>query len=221
MKVKLNVEYDLNMDLDCYDYILLSNEAPTYGVEDDVENCLLYLPKEVGDIVRTNVSREERVNKLKGYLNVQYKEKRDELEKIVKNFQDAWDRSGDQVIYCLERFYGKPFPFEEVAAYLTTNVSCPYSFEDKYFYIRGRIAELQLSIANHELNHFMYYYYYPELEKDLGEDKSEALKESLTFFTDINNAGFPDEKDLRKLYLSRKWKNIDEIIEAGKELLLK
>jgi len=218
--MKLNVEYSIEKDLFCYDYILVDATAPTYGVEDDVGQCLMMLPSEVGSIVRSGSSRDKKLEKLRGYLSNQYIEKKGDFEDIINEFRKAWGGSGDQIIYCLEAFYNKSFPFKEVTAYLTTNVVCPYNFDERWFFIRRNLIEGQLSTANHELNHFMFHHYYADLEKEMGDEKGGVLKESLTFFTDFNNPGFPDEEELRKLYLSKKWKNVDEIIEAGKDLLL-
>ena len=67
----------------------------------------------------------------------------------------------------------------------------------------------------------MFHRYYLHLEEEMGDEKWNILKESMTFFTEPNSSGYPAEKEFRNLYLSKKWKNIDEIIEVGKALLLK
>ncbi|MBU1132827.1 hypothetical protein KKG08_00980 [Patescibacteria group bacterium] len=220
MKVKLNVEYSLDKDLWCYDYTLIDASAPSYGEDDDVDHLLEFLPTDVCEIVRLSIPKEMKLERLKSYLKDQYKKEEENFEEIMQEFRDAWEASGDQVIYCLERFYDKPFPFKEVTAYLTTNVVCPYNFDERWFFIRRNLTEGQLSTANHELNHFMFHHYYSDLEEELGEEKANILRESLTLFTDINNEGFSDEKPLRDLYMSKKWLDVDEIINAGKELLL-
>lgn len=77
----------------------------------------------------------------------------------------------------------------------------------------------QVGTILHEFNHFMFYHYYPELKDKLGKEKYELLKESLTFFTNPNQIGKPDEDKLRQLYASKNWSSVEEIINAGAHLL--
>jgi len=55
----------------------------------------------------------------------------------------------------------------------------------------------------------------------LGKERYELLKESLTFFSNPEQGGKPNEKPLRELFLSKVWGSLDEAIVAGTELLLK
>lgn len=103
---------------------------------------------------------------------------------------------------------------------MTSNVVCPYNPDEQYFYVRWTTYDIQLRTANHELNHFMFHYYYGDLEKEMGDEKWNILKESMTLFTEPNNPGYPAEEELRKMYMSKRWSNVDEIIVAGKELLI-
>ncbi|MFH1648310.1 MAG: hypothetical protein ABIA11_01090 [Patescibacteria group bacterium] len=221
MKVKLNVEYDLDMDLHCYDYIFLEEDGGvySYGREDEIKEFLEELPKEIGNIVRGKGSRKEKISKLRKFLEKQYKEKGELFRGNARKLQHKWKSSGDQIIYILEDFYDKEFPYNEVTAYITTNSVCPYNPEQRYFYVRWTNFSSQLSTANHELNHFMFHHYYGYLEKKMGDEKWNILKESMTFFTEPNSSGYPAEKELREMYLSKRWKDVDEIIEAGKEIL--
>ena len=98
---------------------------------------------------------------------------------------------------------------------------CPYSYKDKFIYIcLNDTAEKQISVLLHELNHFMFYFYYSDLKDKLGHEKYELLKESLSYFSNPEQEGKPDEKELRNLYASKNWENIDEIIKSTVDFLL-
>ena len=51
-------------------------------------------------------------------------------------------------------------------------------------------------------------------------EKYELLKESLSYFSNLEQRGKPDEKELRKLYASKNWENLNEAIKSGADLLL-
>lgn len=67
----------------------------------------------------------------------------------------------------------------------------------------------------------MFYHYYDGIRTKLGEEKYELLKESITFFSNPEQEGKPNEEQLRALFLSRVWDDLDEAVEAGVDLLLK
>lgn len=72
----------------------------------------------------------------------------------------------------------------------------------------------------HELNHFMFYRYYLKLRDKLGIEKFELLKESITLFTNPEREGKPDEAPLRRLFMGKSYKNMDEAIKDGATYLL-
>jgi uncharacterized protein YndB with AHSA1/START domain len=79
----------------------------------------------------------------------------------------------------------------------------------------------QLRILSHELNHFLFYVvYFHDLSVKLGEDKFELLKESVTIFTSPEKDGKPDEEPLRKLYLEKHVRSLDEAVQIGAEFLM-
>lgn len=92
---------------------------------------------------------------------------------------------------------------------------CPYNFEKKWIIVfAGASIEKQLQILTHELNHFMFYHYFGELKKEIGEEELESLKEVLTVLTNPEEKGYPDQQELR-IWLLWQNKTIPEIIEDG------
>lgn len=217
--MKLNVEYSLEKDLWNYTRFL-HNTGYSYGVENKNDSIIKKLPVEVQEIFNSNESNELKSEKLFKYLNTKYKIKKSDIEENIQRLKKTWEEVEDQILYSLEKLFNKKFPFEETTAFITTNVICPYNYEKRYFFVQKLPVVVQLNTIMHELNHFMFYYYYNELEHKLGNNNYELLKESLTFFTNPFQIGYPDEKDLRILYKSKKWKNIDEIINSAINLLL-
>ncbi|MBM4401733.1 MAG: hypothetical protein FJ044_00615 [Candidatus Cloacimonetes bacterium] len=103
---------------------------------------------------------------------------------IVRGAEQLLNENAVKIIEKLEKTYNKPFPFNEVAVYITTANIHPYNYEEKWFMSgRNQSEQGHLRTAMHELNHFMFYYYYPHLKDKLGNEKFEILKEALAIYT--------------------------------------
>lgn len=216
--MKLNIKYSLEKDLWNYTRFLRST-GYAYGVSDKNESIIKRLSNEAQEIFHSSESDEIKSEKLLKYLQQNYEVKKSDIGESVQRLENTWKEIGDQIIYSLENFYNQKFPFDEVTAFITTNMICPYNYEERYFFVQKSALTVQLNTVMHELSHFMFYYYYPKLKEKLGKDEYELLKESLTFFTNPAQPGYPDEEKLRKLYMSKKWKNVDEIVKAAVKLL--
>lgn len=216
--MKLNAKYSLEKDLWNYTRFL-HDTGYSYGVNDKNESVIKRLPSEAKEIFHGDESNEIKSQKLLEYLKQNYEIKKSDIEENAQRLENTWNEIGNQILYNLENFYNQKFPFDEITAFITTNTVCPYNYKERYFFVQKVALAFQLNTIMHELNHFMFYYYYQKLEQKLGKDKYELLKESLTFFTNPVQSGYPDEKKLRELYISKKWKNVDEIINAAVKLL--
>ncbi|MBU0534744.1 hypothetical protein KKC62_01015 [Patescibacteria group bacterium] len=216
--MKLNIEYSIDKDLWNYTRFF-GDTGYSYGEVNKSESIVNRLPQKIQDVFHSGDTNEQKSRRILEYLRLNYKEKESEMGGNIKKINDTWKSVGNQVIYQLETFYNKKFPFDEVTAFITTNIICPYNFEKRYFFLHKSPVQIQLSTAKHELNHFMFLHYYPQLEKDLGNNNYQLLKESLTFFTNPEQSGYTDEKKLRELYMSKKWVGPDEILRSAVELL--
>lgn len=220
--MKLTAEYSIEKDL--WNYTRYLNDTGySYGVDNKNAKVISRLPMEVQDILNSQESDEVKAEKLLTYLKGQYKIKKADYNRITKAIEATWKEVGNQIVYYLEDLYNQTFPFDKVTTYLTSNSIYPYKYEERYFLISTKNIPMvaQMNIIIHELGHFMFYYYYPNLKDKLGSNKYELLKESLSFFTNPTQSGYPDEKNLRSLYISKKWNNIDETINEAVNLLSK
>lgn len=150
------------------------------------------------------------------FLNKDLAAKEKKLKLIASNLEKAWSEKDDELIEKLEKVYGKKLPFKNITVYLTSLPICPYNFKKKWLMVFAYAPiTSKLRIIVHELNYFMFLHYYGDLEKEIGKEKSEDLKEALTIFTDPENKkGYPAQKELRE-WLKRQKGTISEIIEAG------
>lgn len=155
----------------------------------------------------------------------------------VSKIEDLWHKCvGNQVISFLEYLYQKPFDFNNISAYATSAPMCVDNFKENEFFFISKNSYHQtwntagmnlwrkhsLSVIAHELNHFMFYKYYGDLEKTLSASQFLTLKESLIFFSDPASTGYAIERPLRDFYLSldRNRYSLDEIIKLAVAKLL-
>lgn len=123
-----------------------------------------------------------------------------------------------EIINPLEKVYRKPLLFKKVTIYLTTFSICSYSYEEKWF-MSGRNASIESHIdtSKHELNHFMFYYYYLNKLDKLGvsKEKRERLKEALAILTNPEGNDKPAVKKLENYLKTLAGKPMDEIISLS------
>ena len=119
----------------------------------------------------------------------------------------------------LEKAYNKTFPFDKIKIYLTTFFSCPYNYENKWFMIGRNYSLLGLlNSSTHELNHFMFYYYFANYLKklDYNQKQIEYLKEALAIVT-TNNTEENKEKvnvlPLQNFVNQNRTKTITQIVD--------
>jgi len=219
--MQLNVEYSVEKDTETYTNLVYTFKAYEHGRQNPKEALLKRLDPQLQNIITSADSEKTAYDGIYSYLEKNCQNNNEKIEKYITRLKDEWVMVGDTIINSLEFLYQNKFPFEKVTVYLTTNNIFPYSYENKYFYANLEYLMPQLGTAKHELNHFMFYYYYPKLKEQLSDEKYELLKESLTFFSNPEQRGKPNELPLRELYKSKIWKNMDEAVNAGVEFLIK
>lgn len=105
---------------------------------------------------------------------------------LIKWIEKLLNEEKDLVIKRVEKIYEKPFPFEEIRVYLTTCFFCPYNYKKLYFMINRNSNFFGiLNTARHELNHFMFYYYFGKSlkKKGISLENIEFIKEALAILT--------------------------------------
>ena len=74
-----------------------------------------------------------------------------------------------------------------------------------------------INIAKHELNHFMFYFYYLDKLKQqkVPQEKREKLKEALAIFTNLEGNNKPDIMELESYLKTLNGRSMEEIINLA------
>jgi len=165
----------------------------------------------------TKICKGKKFEECKEQLNKFYKEfyKSPVIQITVKAFQESWNKINDEFFKRLEKIMKKHFPFKKVTAYLTSQGRCPYKDKEGWFMVSffSNIFYAMMT-AGHELMHIHFHNtYWPEIEKQIGYEKTTDLKEALTVllnleFKDlwfIKDKGYPKHLELRK-FIAKEWK---------------
>jgi len=219
--IDLQIKYSPEKDAETYINYIYKFNSYKHGRVNPQKELLSKLEPALQEILTNAKNESSAYKEVLDYLTKNNESDPQTLSRSIDTFEKRWEVVGENIIYSLEFLFKKPFPFNEVTVYLTTNNICPYSYEDKYFFANYKYASEQLETVKHELNHFMFYFYYKDLKNKLNEEKYELLKESLTFFSNPIQSGKPNENPIRTLFRSKIWENIDDAINAAVNLLLK
>jgi hypothetical protein len=122
-------------------------------------------------------------------------------------FQKDWKSIANEYQKRAEVIFSTTLP-SDVTAYLTVNSRCPYSIENKYFYVSLQSFSVR-ETAMHELWHFYTWYGLgTDQEEKLGKEKYNDLKEALTVLLNVtckdlmsegaSDSGYPQHKELRE-----------------------
>lgn len=139
---------------------------------------------------------------------------------VIKICQQVLDEEKQNIIDLLQKIYQKPFPFEKITVYITTFSICPYNYKDRWFMVsRNNSIAGFINTAKHELNHFMFYYYYSDklMQQKISQEKREKLKEALAIFSNPEGNDKPDVKELETYLRTLNGKTMDEVIDLSLE----
>ena len=153
------------------------------------------------------------------------------IEIFVKSVQEAWNKINDEFFKRLERIMKKSICSKNFTGYVTTIIRCPYDYKKKSFMISFfRDLPHVLSTTGHEIMHIQFHNtYWPEIEKQIGKEKTADLKETLTIllnleFKDlwfVEDTGYEPHKQLRK-FIEEQWekeKDFDVLLEKSVKYL--
>ena len=176
---------------------------------------------------------------LKVCQNKSFRKCREELKQLVKPLHDskllsftadmvqkAWNNIESEYFNRLEKITGKSLGIPKITAYLTTVQRCPYSVENNWYMFNafGNIFS-NLLVSGHELMHFHFHkYYYKNVQKKIGKDKTEELKEALSVMLNLEfrdlwvipDTGYPNHKELRT-FIEPQWtknKDFDKLVNS-------
>jgi len=187
-----------------------------HGRTDIRKRLLSNFPQNFRDDLNRAKTKEEGREKIMKYLEWRQKNYANTTPIIIDWLEKNINKKKGEIITKLEKIYQQKFPFSKIIIYLTTVNIFPYSYKDRWF-MSGKYQSLEnhISTALHELNHFMFYYYYPGLKKELGVKRYEILKEALAIYTNPEGNNKPDVKKMENYFRQNLDKSIPEVIEKG------
>lgn len=181
------------------------------------EKLLRNFPQYFKDNLDKAKTKNEAKKKIIKYLDWYRENHANTTPVIIDWLQKNLNSKKDEIIHKLEGVYKEKFPFEKIIVYLTTVNIFPYNFKERWF-MSGKNQDLRshIKIALHELNHFMFYYYYSDLKKELGNERYEVLKEALAIYTNPGGNDKPAVKKLENYFKENLNKSIPDILKKGK-----
>lgn len=189
-----------------------------HGRKDIQEKLLKNYSAEYRESLKKAKTEEEARKVITNFLNSLSVGIRNTNSLIAIGLEKILNEKKQEIVGLLEKVYEASFPFEKITVYLTTANMCPYSFEQRWF-MSGRNSSIEghINTAKHELNHFMFYYYYLKspLGKDLGFEKREILKEALAVFTNPEGNDKPNVKKLENYFMKNLDKTIPQILSEN------
>lgn len=146
------------------------------------------------------------------------------IEEFVKSIQNSWNKIGKEYFDRLEKIM-KVKSEKKFVAYVTTVTRCPYSIKEDWFMVSFFRNIIQSMVTTgHEIMHLYFHeFYWDNIEKQIGKEKTGDLKESLTILLNLEfqdlwfvpDLGYPKHKELRE-FISETWKKKKDF-----EILLK
>jgi len=214
-----SVTFMLDYKKDAYNYWKTANKPPSYGWD-----FKKFLNKDIKNEIE-NKSWEEIKEFLYNYLKNLYKNKELEMNTKVQQFSESWQQIEKEFFKRLEKVTKHKICSERFTAYITTATRCPYNFKEKWFMLRLFDSPNKIrQVAAHEILHFQFHeYYWDACFKELGENKTDDLKEALTVLLNedfkglltVEDLGYPNHQELRA-YISKVWKetrDFDAVID--------
>ena len=230
---KVTFSYDQHKD--AWSWVLIAKDRCCWGM--DWEPQVAHIPSDLLVEIQKN-SETKAIELVENHLkNNRYQPfKQKIIESEIEALKISWQFVEKKYFEILESITNKSIYQKEFPALITTGFMCPYSTDDSpsWFMISiWRSIPDSITTIAHEIFHLQYLHYWGiEVEKKLGKEKSEDLKEALTFLLDedefdkiilCEDGGYPDHLELRKK-LSKFWqskKNFQELVDFGVDLLQK
>ena len=196
--INIKVAYNRGRDVQVYLNYLYQFKSYKHGRNNIREELLNSYPEEFRIALNNAPNRLEAARVAKNYLKDRYIGKRSYFRKVALMLEEAWIKQRADIERQLADLYGQKVPFQMIWVYYTTTPICPYNFRKREIIVSyKRPIDVQINILKHELNHFMFYNYFPELLEEFGKEKFESLKEALTVLTNPEEKGYPAQQKLR------------------------
>jgi hypothetical protein len=213
------VNYSEDLDLKAYLWGLWKPIRPDYG-RTHLEIAQKYFPSDFLEELTKAKEKDIASQIIKNYWH-QIRNKYFDIstETIIKWHGKFLNEEQNTIFYSLEKVYSQPFPFQKINVYLTTFFSCMYDY-DRRWYMVNRDTNLMglLNTSIHELNHFMFYFYFSDYlkQKTVSFHHSELIKEAFAVLTSNNpkeNLDKPKVIPIQELVKNNNGKPLSQIID--------
>ena len=145
-------------------------------------------------------------NETSSFIDDYFLKNRINPREIAEKYQKDWDLISDEFQKRAEEIFNISLP-HDIISYLTINQRSPYNIKNNFYYVSLHASSARM-VAMHELWHFYTWYGLgTDQEEELGKQKYNDLKESLTvllnleckdlFPGDVMDKGYPQHKELR------------------------
>jgi len=220
--MKFVVDYSLNLDLQNYlSHVWRYNPDNLYG--NDPKRFLNKFPLDFQQLLSTADTREKATEIIKNYWaktrSINFNEM---TQKAIFWTQKILDDEKLNIIKKLETIYQQSFLFDQINVYLTTLPICPFDYFHKWFMLqRNHGVPHLISTSIHELNHFMFFYYYQDnlIKQGIDQSKINIVREALAILSNPEGNDKSDVKPLENYIKTIITKPIKEIIELSVKFL--
>jgi hypothetical protein len=154
------------------------------------------------------------------------------IKLVLASWEEAWKIIEKEFFKRMDKVMKNKFT-ENISAYLTTSKTCPYDPDEGYFMISFFSSiPRALSTCGHEIMHLYFHkFYWDKVEKEIGKEKTEDLKEALTVLLNLEfkdlwfmeDMGYEPHKELRE-FIAQEWekeKDFDVLLDKCVKYLKK
>lgn len=216
--MKFSIVYSIDKDINNYLNAGWKFIYDKYGRENIKNKLLMTFPEEFNNKIKNAKTKKTAFKIIDNYIK-SFPKTFFWMNPIIETgVSTLINQKSEDIIKILEEIYKKPFPFKEITIYLTTFPIFPYNYKEKWFMShRESSINGHYKTALHELNHFMFYFYFLKKLKQRGvsSKKIEMLKEALTVLSNPDEDDKPSIRHLKNYLKTHNKKPIDEIIELA------
>ncbi len=137
------------------------------------------------------------------------------IQIFIDSLTKTWEKIEEEYFKRLTNITKKPIPYKNIICYVTTVGRCPYNEKEGWFMVNFFSSiPSALQTIGHEIMHLQFHkYFWENIEKQIGKEKTADLKEALTVllnleFRDlwfVEDKGYKPHKELRD-FISKEWK---------------
>jgi len=206
----IKIQYNLEKDLENYDYNYLSEKFPSYGRDDSD-----YAPR-MWPTVKQKVNDADESDKLpiiREYLIDNFEVKKI-VDSTIKSILEYWETIEAAYFNKLCKFMDVSHNVKDMDVYITTMLKCPYNSFENYFYISFfSCLSIQVETIMHESMHLVFRQSYDKYITERGVD-SQGLLEINEAMTVLLNFEF------REFLVAPAWNNKPSIKDLKEEMVI-